>query len=108
MNLLIAERLILRELLPKEHDYAGLKELRRAHELLALTPKEIDAFKVTQYEGGMIKWSDEGNIYLADIPLSEWVTTIIQEELRERNKKRKLTEREFSLYEKFIVAYDQV
>ena len=107
MKLLIAERLILLEMLPKEGDFASLKEIRRARESLGIPPDEQQVIEFKQ-DGNQVMWNQEKGAYLKDIPLSEWTTTTIQDELRDRNKKKKLQEREFSLYEKFIVAYDQV
>ena len=108
MKLYIPERLLLLGMLPKEGDYAALKELRRGKEILAFTPQESQDYEIVQHEGGRIPWNAEGNSYMADLPLSLWLSTVVQEELRKLNKEKKLTERELSLYEKFIVAYDQV
>jgi len=108
MELQIQERLLLLGLLPREGDYVGLKELRHAKENLSLTPDEWQQFDA-RYEDGKLFWNTgKAAGYLADIPLTEYITTLIQEELRDRNKKKKLAENEFSLYEKFIVDYDQV
>jgi hypothetical protein len=107
MNLLIAERLMLLEILPKEGDCASLKEVRKAREALSVTPEEEKDLEF-RHDGSRYLWNIKGATYLKDIPLSEWMTTTVQDELRDRNKKKKLLEREMSLYEKFIVAYDQV
>ena len=108
MKLHISERIMLLEFLPKEGDYAALRELRKAREALAFTPEEKQMIGFIQ-EGGIARWdAEKGSSLIVDIPLSEWTTTTIQEELRKRNKEKKLTERELTLYEKFIVAYDQV
>jgi hypothetical protein len=107
MNLSLGERVLLLDLLPKEGEYAGLKELRKAKEWLSITPDERAEFEVTQTQN-IIRWNDKGNAYLSDIPLSEYVTTLIQELLRKRNKDKQLREIDISLYEKFIVGYDQV
>lgn len=108
MQLLIHERMLLINILPKEGDYACLKELRRAREVLSLTEEEWKRFDA-RYDDGKFFWNQEKAAgYLVDVPLSEYVITLIQDDLRERNKKKKLTEQDFSLYEKFIVAYDQV
>lgn len=107
MKLLIQERLLLLDMLPKEGDWASLKEVRRARETLSITAKEKEEYQIT-YDGSQYKWNVKGQSYLKDLPMSEWMTATIQDELRDRNKKKKLQEREMSLYEKFIVAYDQV
>lgn len=107
MKLFLVERMLLLELLPTEGDYAALKELRKTREMLALTADEEKKFDV-KHEEGMMTWNPEGNSFERDIPLSEWATTTFQEELRKRNTEKKLDNRTFSLYEKFIIAYDQV
>jgi len=108
MELQIQERLLLLGLLPREGDYVGLRELRRAKENLSLTPDEWKEFDA-RYEDGKLFWNQEkAGGYLADIPLTEYVTGLIQEELRTKNKQKKLQENELSLYVKFVVDYDQV
>lgn len=107
MKLTISERLILLEMLPKEGDYASLKECHKAKLILGFTNEEIKAYGITQADN-QVKWTTAGNSYMADLPLSEWITTTIQDALRKKNKDKKLQEREYALYEKFIVAYDQV
>ncbi len=107
MKFFLVERMLLLELLPTEGDYAALKELRKTREMLGLTADEEKKFNV-KHEDGMMTWNPEGNSVERDIPLSEWATTTFQEELRKRNTEKKLDNRTFSLYEKFVVAYDQV
>lgn len=108
MKLLIKERFLLLEYLPKTGDFAALKEMRRAREALSFTGDELAKFEITNSADGLVTWINEGNSYDKDIPLTAWVTTKIQELLRDKNVKHVLEERDYSLYEKFIVAYDQV
>jgi hypothetical protein len=108
MKLFIAERLLLLEYLPKTGDFAALKEMRRAREALSFTGDELTKFEITNNAEGLVTWNNDGNSYEKDIPLTAWVTSKIQELLRDKNTKKELKERDYSLYEKFIVAYDQV
>ncbi len=108
MKLFLVERMLLLELLPTEGDYAALKELRKTREMLGPTADEVKEFNVKQEADGVVSWDPKANSVERDIPLSEWATTTFQEELRKRNTEKKLDNRTFSLYEKFIVAYDQV
>jgi hypothetical protein len=110
MKLTLADRRIALDYLPPKEDYTCLKEIRQARECLAWTADEsIEANKHTQD-------TPNGKIYepaylesvVVDIPLTGWIMTKIQEELREKCKKRELMDRDFVLYEKFVVAYDQV
>jgi hypothetical protein len=107
MKLALMERLVALELLPKEDDWAGMKEIRKAREVLSFTDDELKKFEVSQ-EGGYVKWNQEGQAYVSDLPLSEWATTKIQMALRQKNAEKKLTERDMPIYQKFIVDYDQV
>lgn len=107
MKLFLVERMLILELIPTEGDYATLKEVRKTREMLSLTPEENKKFNIERKDG-IMTWDSPGTTYEKDIPLSEWATTTIQEELRRRNTEKKLDDRIFPLYEKFIVAYDQV
>jgi hypothetical protein len=107
MKLALMERLVALELLPKEDDWAGMKEVRKAREILAFSDEELKKFEITQ-EGGYVKWNSDGQAYLVDLPLSEWITTKIQSSLRQKNAEKKLTERDMPIYQKFIIDYDQV
>ena len=108
MKLSLMERLIALELLPKEGDWSGMKEVRKSREVLNFNAEEMEKFDVKQVEGGYVSWNSDGQAYIADLPLSEWATTQIQEALRKKNHDKKLTERDLPVYQKFIVDYDQV
>jgi len=108
MKLLITERLLLLEYLPKTGDFAALKEMRRARETLSFTGDELSTYEIATAAEGLVTWKNEGNSYEKDVPLTAWVTDKIQELLRDKNAKSELEERDYSLYDKFIVAYDQV
>lgn len=111
MELTLAERRVVMDYLPAKEDYKGLKEIRKARENLAWTGEELmEANKHTQDTG------DGKRIYepaymesvVVDIPLTEWVTELIRDILRDKAKKHELMEKDFTPYEKFIVDYDQV
>ena len=95
------------EMLPREWNYADYKEVHKARMILSFTDEELKRYQIHK-EGDNLKWSSDGAGYVIDLPLSEWVTTTIQEKLRELNNKKKLTDNHVILYEKFIVEYDQV
>lgn len=103
MLLHVAERLVLLELLPKEGEYSALKEYRKARELLSPSPEEQELVGF-HYDGNRATWdSDKDANNPMDIPLSEWICTKIQDLLLDKNKQKKLTDREYTLYEKFVV-----
>jgi len=108
MKLTIVERLlVLNSYLPKKGDFAALKEIRQAREALSFTGEEIEEHQIASVDGN-VSWPNESNDYEKDIPLTAWVTGQIQDNLRDKNKDNELEENEFTIYEKFIVAYDQV
>lgn len=111
MILEVYERLTLLDLLPKEDTYAGMKSIRRAREVLSLNQEEMTAldFKATPDESGQ-----RMNIYLnpekavnaaRDIPLDEYITNKIRTTLAELEKKGKIDDKTFSLFEKFVLTY---
>lgn len=108
MKLTVAERFILRELLPTEESYAGMTEIFKLKTHLALSGAELKKIELVQDEKG-IRWNaDKAQDVLKDIPMGEWVTNIIRDILREKNEKHKIKEQEMSLYDKFIVDYGMV
>jgi len=108
MELLLSERFVLIDILPKEGDYATLKELHMLRQELAPDADEIEELEIVT-QNGRVQWNPEkGNTYTREIVINSWGVKKIQETLREINANHKLTVRDLSLYEKFIVAYDQV
>ena len=111
MILEVYERLALLDLLPKEDTYAGMKSIRRAREVLSLTSEEAIEleFKATPDESGQ-----KMNVFLnpekalkaaKEIPLDEYITNKIRTLLADLEKKGKLNDQTFSLFEKFVVTY---
>lgn len=107
MKLSIVERLLLLEMLPKQGDFAALKELRQAKEVVSFTGAELVEHEIVN-DNGRVSWKVESDEYEIDIPLSAWITSQIQDQLRKLNDEKKLQDNHFTLYEKFIVSYDQV
>jgi len=107
MLLEIHERIALLEIMPKESDYAGLKALRVARENISLTPEEIE---FTNYQ--VITEGDKTRLYwdiplaldaIRDIPIDDYVSGVISDTLAALSKKKKLSERYYSVYEKFVL-----
>ena len=110
MKLDVHERIALMSLLPTKGDYAALKTLRRAKEMLSFTPEEMAFYEVINQVGAdgkpQVKWSAEKAAQkIKDCPVDEWTTNVIRDKLAEMNKKRELTEQFMSIYEKFVVDY---
>jgi hypothetical protein len=108
MNLTLLERgTIIAEYMPKEGHLADMKETRKARETLSYTGEEMTRFKIVQ-QGTGLAWpmTNEAQEYIVDLPLSEWIFTSIQVQLRNKEKDGKLKESELSLYEKFVADFD--
>ena len=110
MKLDVHERIALMSLLPAKGDYAALKTLRRAKEMLSFTPEEMAFYEVINQVGAdgkpQVKWSAEkASQKIKDCPVDEWTTNLVRDKLAEMNKKRELTEQFMSIYEKFVVDY---
>ena len=108
MNLTIDERFVLAGLLPSEESYNGMTEIARLKMHLILSDEEATTIKLAR-EGNGVRWdSGAAAQVIKDIPIGEWLTNVIREILRDKSDKHKLSEREMSLYEKFIVDYGMV
>lgn len=110
MKLEVHERIALLQLLPTEGDYAGLKSIRRAREMLSFDQKEVDFYGITSGVGADGKASTNWNPTRAmeqikDVPVDEFITNLIRKILTDLEHKQKLTEQTISLYEKFVVMY---
>ena len=106
MKLTIHERFTLLELLPPENTFAGIKEIYKAKLHLNLTEDEIEELEIV-YEAGSIQWNQEKALSMdKDIPLGEWMVETIRGILVTRDKEAKVTEREMSLFEKFVMDYE--
>jgi len=100
MKLNVFERLVLLPILPKEGNFVTLKILRDLNSKLSLSEADFKEFEVTQKDD-KVTWNQKGNEE-REIEIGAKATSIICEALEELNKNKKLTERYFSLYEKFI------
>jgi len=110
MKLELHERFVLLTLLPKEGDYAALKTIRRAKEMLNPTPQEVEAFEIVQTTGTdgkpVLNWNaQKASEAVKDCPVDEYTMNLIRDELAKLNKTKKLTEQYLSVYDKFVVAY---
>ena len=108
MNLTVQERFLLGELLPKEESYAGMTEIYKLKIHLSISEEEVKAIELVKDSNG-VRWNPEkATEVIKDVPMGEWITNIIRDNLREKNEKRKLQEKHMSLYEKFVVDYGMV
>ena len=106
MILTVHERLALVELLPPENTFAGIKEISRARLHLSLTAEEMEELEVV-FESGMVQWNQEKALSMdKDIPFGEWMVETMRGILVARDKAKEITEREMSLFEKFVMDYE--
>ena len=110
MILEVHERLALLQLLPNKGEYAALKTIRRAKEMLTFTPEEQKTLEMTSTNSAagvpQVNWNPSKiNEVVQDCPIDEYTTNLFRDALAELNKKGELTEQTMSLYEKFVVMY---
>jgi len=100
MELTVKERLVLMATLPKEGSFTILKLLRKLKEDLSFDDSENKKLRFVQ-EGDMVRWDETQNI-VKDIKTGETMMNLIVNALKELDRKGKLTEDHFTLYEKFV------
>lgn len=107
MILEVQERLALLELLPREGDFAAIKTLRRAREMISFNVDENNDLEFEQRGEGMLVWNvEKGAEMVRDIPVDEWTTNKVREILINLSNQEKLTDMHFALYEKFVIQYE--
>ncbi len=107
MLLEVQERLALMELLPREGDYAAIKETRRAREMINFAPEENEALEFEDKGGGILVWNlEKGSQMVRDLPVSSWTMSTIQQALINLSNEKKLKDSHRTLYEKFVINYE--
>ena len=107
MILSVLERLVLLNLLPKEGDFTTLKLVRVAREDLSFNDIENQRLKFKSTGGpdgkGQVNWDMEASKeLLRDFTIGEMMTIKIVEALKKLESDKKLTDEQFTLYEKFV------
>jgi len=100
MKLNVFERLMLIPILPAEGDFVTLKIVKDLKDVVALSEADFDEFEIKQ-KGEQVSWNLKGNEE-REIVIGEKATDIVIDSLKKLDKEKKLTERHFTLYEKFI------
>jgi hypothetical protein len=104
VSLSVLERLIALGLFPAENNYATLKVIRTAKDILGFSDEEnkLLKFQNTEINGKpMMKWED-GVVADREFELGEKAVDLISERLKELNKDRKLNNDMISMYDKFV------
>jgi len=100
MELLVFERLILLNILPKEGDFTTLKIVRKLREDLSFSEEEHAALQFKQ-EGGNVQWKQGGDIP-KEISVGEKAMDVIVNTLKKLDRDKKLQESHFAIYERFV------
>lgn len=110
MKLEVHERLAILQLLPMEGNYAALKELRLAREIIGFSAQEAEFYEIRAVPGPdgkqVTQWSTQkASEAIKDIPITGYIASEIRKKLAELENKNKLTNDFYSLYEKFVINY---
>ena len=98
MNLTIADRLVVLDILPATGDILTVKIIRDLRHSLEFTEEELKECNITQDTDRVI-WDKDIE---KDIDISPKALSIIVEALEQYNKDKKLTLAHLPVYEKFI------
>ena len=112
MLLSLFERHALLEVLPAQGDFLTLKTIRKLREALSLQEGEDEEYDIrkpgdklddgTIVGPGLIVWDTVKGAIPKEIPVGERATDIIVAGLKKLNQDQQLTDRYFTLYEKFV------
>lgn len=105
MQLNVLERVVALEILPSQGTYADLVEIRKARETLALREDDL---KQIQYDAKTEKFDPIlASKHGIDIPVSEWAANTLRSILLQKEKDKKLSDKELTLYEKFVLPFKE-
>jgi hypothetical protein len=109
MQLDVRERISLGTLLQElsqKGDYAGLKTLRRAKDMVSFSPDEVKLYELKEVAPNQWNWNGEAAAKnVKDVPVDEFTTNLVRSRLAELNQDHEILEQYLSLYEKFVIAY---
>ena len=104
MKFSVLERVLLGNMMSTyQGNFTNLKLIREGREALSFNEEETKVLSFTQVEDNIV-WDIEASLRFqaVEIDLGENVTSIIKDLLLKLNDEEKLTDQQFSLYEKFI------
>jgi len=99
MELSVLERLGLLDILPQQGDFTTLKIIRKLRESLSFSEEEHKTYQFRQEETKLF-W-EKGDV-LKDVHIGEKADDVIVSTLKKLNDEKRLTEEQFTLYEKFV------
>lgn len=101
ISLNILERIVVLGILPSENDIITMKIIRKLKEDVGFTEDEIIKWNIKLNEGN-ITWNAGENSVEREYDFGIKSIEIISNALKELDKKKKITERHLSLYDKFV------
>ena len=104
MELTVAERVRILDMLPQQGDFVTLRIIRDLQGDLSFSEEEIKEWDV-QYQAGRVLW-DEEKAGLKDIAVGERASEIIADALRKLDSENKLHIGQIDLFEKFVKTED--
>jgi len=100
IKLNVMERIMAMNVLPKEGSFVTLKTIRDTTDKLGLKEVELKEFEVKQ-DGDKVTWNQKGNEEV-EIDFGERAIDLMTGALKKLSEENKLTQQQFSLYEKFV------
>ena len=101
MELTIAERVIITNLLPEKGNITDLRIVRDLARDLGFSEAELAEHKIRE-EGGGVAWAPESSGYTKDVPMGTRAVAIVREQLEARDRAKALTFDLLPLYERFV------
>jgi len=99
MKLNLNERFAILQIIPQEGSFATLKIINDLKMALAPSEAEHKEFGIAQ-EGEMLKWNLKGQEE-REIKIGEMASDMIVVALKKLDEDKKLTQNQFTIYEKF-------
>lgn len=99
--------MLIEVLTVQEDKYENLKALRRAKEMLSITPEEGEQIDMKRADdaGGLIFHAGKASVLVKEIPVDEWVSQRIRNTLSKAENDGKLKDGYVTIYEKFVIDY---
>lgn len=101
MKLTMGERFTVLSVLPEQGNFATITIMRELRESLSPTEDEHKTYGIV-VEGEQIRWSPKMGAIEKDIKIGNKAHSIVREALEKLDKEKKLEDRHYSLFEKFV------
>lgn len=102
LALTVKERLMLMGVLPTESNFVTLKIVRKLMSDLSFTEEEHQVLKFETVGQNSVSWNHKAEKEPIELEIGEKALSLIIEQLKTMDEKKKLTESHFTLYEKIM------